>query len=393
MKKFLLLFVVLTIGSNCAFANFERYYIFEPNLDVKFIQSAEPQSKNDLKEYKRILKNEKYIKQGKYKKADKLLPEFIPNIARFINIHIDNKDYPSALESAKELAELDVKNLFPKAAKDYKLGILYSMNGDYLSSNNYLSPYINTNSMARFQIAQNYYYMQDLKNAENYASKITARDEAFFPSQELLYSIYEITKNPQKAYTAAKNLIKLDPGNPQNYMRIASATTNNAEKLTNYYRAKQIYYSQNLTDMIKHINNLTAPLEQKKIDEAYKKITSYCKKPDWFKIKERNRDLLANDKLYWDRRQSEFFESANDCISRYTNSNLAACFKDINETQERLDASLAAENARRIEAEQREAQIRQLVRQNMLLEEQNMIQWSRYNSYYPRYYYRHPYWW
>lgn len=163
--------------------------------------------------------------------------------------------------------------------------------------------------------------------------------------------------------------------------------------VTIHYRAKQIYYSQNLTDMIKHINNLTAPLEQKKIDEAYKKITSYCKKPDWFKIKERNRDLLANDKLYWDRRQSEFFESANDCISRYTNSNLAAYFKDINETQERLDASLAAENARRIEAEQREGQIRQLVRQNMLLAEQNMIQWSRYNSYYTRYYYRHPYWW
>ena len=45
-----------------------------------------------------------------------------------------------------------------------------------------------------------------------------------------------------------------------------------------------------------------------------------------------------------------------------------------------------------LEAEQREIQIRQLVRQNMLLEEQNLIQWSRYNSFYPRYY-RHPYWW
>ena len=61
-------------------------------------------------------------------------------------------------------------------------------------------------------------------------------------------------------------------------------------------------------------------------------------------------------------------------------------------TQEHLDATLAAEQARREEAEQREIQIRQLVRQNMLLEEQNLIQWSRYNSFYPRYY-RHPYWW
>ena len=296
------------------------------------------------------------------------------------------------LEYAKKLVELDKTNIFPKASKDYRLGILYSQNGDYISSNNYLYPYINQNMWARFQMAQNYYYMQDLKNAENYAGKIPPNDSVYLAAQELLYSIYNITKNPQKAYTAAKILVKLDPGNPDNYMKVAYATTNNDEKLINLYRAKQIFYSQNLSSMIVKINDLTAPLEQKRIDEAYKKITSYCKKPDWFKVKSRNENLLSGDITYWDRRQSEFFETANDCIKRYSGSNLAACFKDLNDTQEHLDATLAAEQARREEAEQREIQIRQLVRQNMLLEEQNLIQWSRYNSFYPRYY-RHPYWW
>ena len=393
MKKVILLLFVLTLTINSSFAEFEKYYEFESNLDVKFIQAVEPVNKTEKAEYKKIVKNEKYIKQGKYQKAEKFYPDFIPNLARFINIYTDKKDYPSALEYAKRLSVLDCNNLFPKAAKDYRLGILYSLNGDYLNSNNYLHPYINHNSMAKFQIAQNYYYMQDLKSAEKYASSITNTEEAFFPAQELLYSIYDITKNPQKAYTAAKNLIQLDTGNPANYMKLATVTTNSAEKLVNYYRAKELFYSQNLQDMVSQINNLTAPLEQKKIDDAYKKITSYCKKPDWFKIKERNKELLANDQLYWNKRQSEFFEFANECISKYTNSNLAACFKDLNETQERLDSLLATENARRIEAEQREAQIRQLVRQNMLLEEQNMIQRSRYNSYYPYYYYRHPYFW
>lgn len=147
--------------------------------------------------------------------------------------------------------------------------------------------------------------------------------------------------------------------------------------------------------MITYVNTLVAPIEQKKIDEAYKKITVYCKKPDWFKIKSRNEKLLANDKAYWNNRQDEFFEAANECMSKYTGNNLAACFKDLNDTQERLDTALAAEAARREEAEQRNAQIQQLVRQNMLLEEQNMIQRSRYynNYYYPRYYYRNPYWW
>lgn len=392
MKKLVLIVSILVLSASGAFAGFENYYNFESNLDVTFIQSSEPNNKTELKEYKKILKNEKYIKQKKYQKADKLLPDYIPNIARFINVYTDYKDYKNALECAKQLEKLDTKNLFPKASKDYRLGILYSLNGDYINSNTYLYPYVETNSYARFQIAQNYYYMQDLKSAETYAAKINAKDDAFYPAQELLYSIFEITKNPQKAYTIAKNLVKLDPGNPLNYMRIADSTTNNAEKLTNYYRAKQIYHSQNLNDMIKRINNLTAPIEQEKIDNAYKKLTSYCKKPDWFKIRERNGNLLSNDIGYWDKRQSEFFNSANDCISRYTGSNLAACFNDLNSTQEREDSALAAESARRIEAKQREIQIEQLIRQNMLLEEQNRIQ--RYYNDYPRYYYyRRPYWW
>lgn len=388
MRKAVLIFALFIFSITCCLADYTKYYEFDDNLNVKFIPSVSAKDK----EYKKILKNEKYMQKGKYKKAEKLMPDYLPNIARLIYIYTDSKDFPSALEYAKKLVELDKTNLFPKASKDYRLGILYSQNGDYLSSNKYLYPYINQNTWARFQMAQNYYYMQDLKSAESYAAKISQNDGAYLAAQELLYSIYNITQNPQKAYTAAKTLVKLDPGNPDNYMKVAYATTNNDEKLINLYRAKQIFYSQNLSSMIVKINDLTAPLEQKRIDEAYKKITSYCKKPDWFKVKSRNENLLSGDITYWDRRQSEFFETANDCIKRYSGSNLAACFKDLNDTQEHLDATLAAEQARREEAEQREIQIRQLVRQNMLLEEQNLIQWSRYNSFYPRYY-RHPYWW
>lgn len=393
MKKFTAIFLLFIFSITCALADYRTYYEFESNLDVKFIPYKGELNKELKKEYKKIQKNEKYIKQGKYEKAEKLMPDYIPNLARFINVYTLNKDYPKALSYAQKLLELDENNLFPKSAKEYRLGVLYSMNGDYINSNKYLMPYINTNSMARFQVAQNYYYMQDLKTAEAYASKIKQTDGAFFPAQELLYNIYSILKNPQKAYTSARNLVRLDPGNPQNYMRVAYSTSNDAEKLRYYYRAKQIYYSQELTGMIASVNKLIAPLEQKKIDNAYKKITSYCKKPDWFKIKAKNEKLLQNDYDYWDKRQNEFFETANDCISRYTGSNLAACFKDLNESQERLDTALVAENARRIEAAQREAQIREMIRQNMLLEEQNQLQWSRYNYlYYPRYY-RHPYWW
>lgn len=264
MKKFAAIFLLFAFSITCALADYRTYYEFESNLDVKFIPYEGELNKELKKEYKKIQKNEKYIKQGKYEKAEKLMPDYIPNLARFINVYTLNKDYPKALSYAQKLLELDKTNLFPKSAKEYRLGILYSMNGDYINSNKYLMPYINTNSMARFQVAQNYYYMQDLKTAEAYASKIKQTDGAFFPAQELLYNIYSVLKNPQKAYTTAKNLVKLDPGNPQNYMRVASSTSNDAEKLRYYYRAKQIYYSQELTGMIADINKLIAPLEQKK---------------------------------------------------------------------------------------------------------------------------------
>lgn len=387
MKRIFCLIFVIFVSLQTCYASFEQYYEFYDNLDIKFL----PQNEVKTKEYKTIAKNEKYMNRGKYSSAEKLLPDFIPNTARFISIYTDRKDFPKALEYAKKLEESDTGNLFPKYAKDYRLSVLYSQNGDYLNSNAYLMPYINRNSMAMFQVAQNYYYMQDLKTAENYAVKITPNTGAYFSAQELLYNISFIMKNPQKAYTAAKNLVKLDIGNPENYIRVATVTTNNDEKLINYYRAKEIYISQNMAQMVASTNELIAQLEQAKIDTAYKKITSYCKKPDWFKIKERCGNLLSNDLGYWNSRQTEFFESTNDCIKRYTGSNLAACFKDVNDSQEKLDNALITENARRIEEQQRQAQILQLMRQNALLEEQNRI--YRYGYYdYPRYY-RRGYWW
>lgn len=49
------------------------------------------------------------------------MPDYLPNIARLIYIHTDSKDFPSALEYAKKLVELDKTNIFPKASKDYRL--------------------------------------------------------------------------------------------------------------------------------------------------------------------------------------------------------------------------------------------------------------------------------
>ena len=179
-------------------------------------------------------------------------------------------------------------------------------------------------------------------------------------------------------------------------MKLAFITSNQQEKLNNYYKAKNIYYGQQSLNIIDSINRQIAPLEQHKIDLAFKKITAYCKKPDWNKIRSKNANLLADDILYWDKRQDDFFESTNSCISKYTGSNLIACFNDINKSQEELDKELINENARRIEIKQRDEQNKLLLQQNLLIQEQNRLQNIRNYNYYPRYYDyywgRYPWW-
>ncbi len=393
MKKLILIFLLLLIPLVSAIQNkpdYAKYYRFSDNFEVSFNELSKNEikklPKSEEKLYKLLEKNEKYIKKGKYEKAEKQNPDLIPNLSRFANIYTVKKDYSKALEYAKQVEQKDKFGLFSKSAKDYKLGVLYSLNGDYLTSNRYLMPYLNKNPDAVYQIAQNYYYMQDFKTASAYAEKISPQSIMYQPAQELLYKLYNLTKNMPKAYKTAVNLIKLTPDNPENYINLARVTSNDTEKLRNYKIAKSLYYAQK-SDLgaVSIINNYIAPLEQAKIDLAYKKLTAYCKKPDWKKIRERNKNYLPQDNEYWDNRQNDFFEFAQDCIKRYSGNNLASCFNDLNLTQEKLDKTLIEEHRRREEEYQREAQIQLLIQQNALIQEQNRIQRMRY-YYYPRFY-------
>ena len=316
-----------------------------------------------------------------------------------MDFYNNSGEYKKALEFAKKIQEEDKWGLVSKPSFDYKLAVLYSRNGDYLSSNKLLFPYTKSkNSIydaSLFQLGQNYFFMQDYKNAVLYENKIPAKSQFFVAAQEILFTSYTVMKNASGAYRAASNLVKFNPSEPNNYMRLAYATTNPEEKLKNYYKAKNLYYKQNSLSMVKKINELIAPIEQQKIDKAYNKITNYCKKPDWFKIRKRNADLLKDDITYWDNRQDDFFESANDCIKRYSGNNLIACFSDLNISQTALDKDLAEENARRLEAKQREEQNLLLQQQNALINEQNRLRYYQWYSprYYDYYFGRYPYYW
>ena len=95
MKRFLILIFIFLFSIAVSRAEPEKYYKYESNLDVKFVplKNSKIPDKALRKEYKKVLKNEKYITKKKYSKAEKLMPDFIPNIARFINVCTDKKDF------------------------------------------------------------------------------------------------------------------------------------------------------------------------------------------------------------------------------------------------------------------------------------------------------------
>ena len=400
---FIVLFGISFAYANTPVPNYAKYYKISDNLNITFKQLNDQEqkqlSKEDKKLYKKLAKNEKYTAKGKLEKADSYLPNHIPNMLRLMEFYNSKEEYTRALEYANRILETDKWNMVPKPSLDYKFGVLYSRLGDYLTSNNYLIPYTKYKNpvydVSLFQIGQNYFYMQDYKNAAAYVLKVPANSPYFVPSQEILYTSYTILKNSAGAYKAAAALIKYDSSNPNNYMRLAYTTTNPDEKLINYYKAKTLYYAGNSPAMVARVNELIAPLEQNKINRAYAKITGYCKKPDWAKIRKRNQDLLKDDIRYWDNRQDEFFETANDCIKRYSGNNLTACFTDLNSSQIELDRDLAQENARRLEAKQREEQNQLLIQQNALINEQNRLRYYQWYSprYYDYYFGRYPYYW
>lgn len=64
MRKAVLIFALFIFSITCCLADYTKYYEFDDNLNVKFIPSVSAKDK----EYKKILKNEKYMQRVNTKK-------------------------------------------------------------------------------------------------------------------------------------------------------------------------------------------------------------------------------------------------------------------------------------------------------------------------------------
>ena len=143
-------------------------------------------------------------------------------------------------------------------------------------------------------------------------------------------NLYHKIEDEQHHIEELKKLIVLAP-NTKNYIRLAVYTNQKNQSLKYFYLAK-LYAASN--EDLDWANMYICPIEQKKIDDAVKKLKIYIKAPNWKEISSIKKQLGST--VYWNDRQDLFFKSTNKCIQNYTEKNLANCFNQVNADQEKL---------------------------------------------------------
>lgn len=368
MKNFIFI-LLLTIICLPVFAitniNYSDFFLYNSNTKIfTLIELDRKQLKTMDKEYSknyRIAKkiNKLYIK-NENEKILKKYPNFIPSLFALYEHDYDIKNYNSALEKLEQIKSFD---------KNY--------DGDYLSLLFYKTYYamreynFALNELLKIQAENNLYsYIADCylnlgqyNNAINYATKVTSGQNDYYFALETIFRAYYRQKNYSKAKEIANTLIKLEPDNPDNYIRIAECESNKNQKLNYYYLARNKTFEQNRRS---NINDSIIKLEQEKIDNAHKNLNSFVEKPDWLSV------FFACDYGnfdYWEKRQDDFFKSTNLCISKYSGAEQAKCFESINNKQNNLNEQIA----QRVKEQQEREYQSAILRQNEMMIRQQMI--------------------
>lgn len=247
------------------------------------------------------------------------------------------------------------------SAKNYSKTIQYA--SDFLKQNNIKQE---SKAKANFLIMISYYYLHKYGEAVRYANILHYSYSKYTEYEYFVwavkYSYYYEKKEYKSALIAAKKLLDMEK-TFMHYIMVAELSNAN-DKLSLYYKAKHLAK----TDEEKlGLMALIAESEQAKIDAAVKNLKIYVKKPDWFKIKDSSRYGSVE---YWEERQDEFFKTANNCIKTQYSNNLVACFKQLNEDQEKLTNQL---NDQVYKTQQL------LLQQQAILEQQQQVYWQQKN--------------
>lgn len=372
--------------------DYTRFYqVDSSNITVKYLELNNKQIKNlsDKQKtlHKKIKKIEKNIAKNNYKKALDEDNTFLPTHIQYLNYSLALGDYHQALSEMLIIQRLNNQDkLLDDEKITYKLGMLYYLNKNFPIALNYLTPFVDKYNPSKdnlwFALSEIHYNLNNFSSSIFYAKKIPSSSQNYLGAQEFLYNSYYNLNNFKEAHNFAKVLVAINP-TPINYMRLGTTSSDTKNKLDSYYKARDIAISSKNYTALGQADLRIATVEQGKINDAVKPLTSFVTKPDWDKILKEIVKISEPEAV--SNRQKRFFEKTNSCIEKYSDGELIKCFEAVNSEQEKLTAELKAEYQRAYDARQRELEFK---RQQLLIREQSYYNRMYINDFW---YIRHPY--
>lgn len=392
MKKILLLLALLLFTTPV----FSAPYKFDAQA-MKFVLTPATE-KADIKAEKLMNKANSAKKENKkikyYEKILKKSPDYMPAIYELAFLYANKDDAQKVLYYANRLRELNTDNSIPSdMITDVIARSNLKLHNYIIAANEFekiIDPVIKKRNYTI--LASTYFKLHEYDKTINYALKVPSTDHNYYEANELLYSSYYKKDDTVNALKHAKNLINLNPSEPQNFIRAAYCCDNDkTQKLDFLYRAKRLLLSKP-NEQIYLIDKMIAELEQIKIDKAYNKLTDFVVKPDWnviFIDNSPNINFYINN---WSKRQDEFYKTANNCISKYNGTNLTKCFEALNISEEKKTSDIK-EQIKELKELQKQKEQEMMMRRMMQMQQQ-MLYYNRYNYYYSPYrLYRPYYYW
>ena len=397
MKKLLPLeLIILTLGTAIAIEDIKPY-TFDTST-MKFIMNTHAlHTKSEKSKYKYA---EKYMQKAKnsvkakkkikyYEKILKKYPDYMPALYDLMFLYAANSQSQQVYNYAVKLRELNSDNILPKDMLTDIIARSCVHMGRYSQAVKEFETITDLEIAKRNYIilAETYLKLNDNNNVIKYASKISKSDYDFYAAAKLLYIANYNLKNNKKAYEYSQQLIKLKPDAAQNYLRAAQTCGDKTLKLNYLYNAKKLLL-KNPDIILYTVDNMIAELEQPKIDSAYKKITDFVVKPDWKKVYIDNSPDINFYVENWSKRQDDFFQTANNCITKYHGNNLVKCFEALNSSEDKKTQEIK-EKIKELEYAQKQKEQELMLQRLMLLQQQ--MNYNRYYYNYPYYRYYNPY--
>lgn len=408
MKKIFIVFYLLLLGcvgaieanSDIPFGfieagqDFSFYYSYNEEIDdFQFMPLSKEAykhiSKDEKKYYKKMKRFYKHLLKNNFQKAMQEDSDFLPAYYTAYKYAKDKSDYKNALHYWQNIIRIDEKaQIFTESYKDRELAFVYFFNKNYYFFIKTIKPYLNKkeyqNDLTYYMLAYSFYEINDYKNSILYAKKIEASKEYKMDAFDLLYLAYQKLNNKQQARQYALKIVAYKP-NEVSYIRMLKVANSDSEKLkyakllSDLYYQKQDYKNCALVSLF----DIT-PIEDKKIVNAGKTISGFSNFPSFKKIYEKDYSYMTDLDVI--ERQKNFHASTNECIKKYTGSNLKACFASINDEQKEISyryIEKKQELMKRIAEQQRIKQM-QIMNYNLMQQNYN-LQNINYQLSRPRY--------